>query len=375
MDITTIFKAYIVQYLNRYGKKIPFQHVKTIYDMIRCRTPALGGDIFYCKKCKKNHFAFHSCKNRHCPKCGSQDAEEWLEKQKRKLLPVPYFMVTFTLPDELRELCRANQKIFYSIMFKAAATALKTLLKDPKYAGGSAGFTGVLHTWTRQLLYHVHIHFIVPGGAYDFERKEWEQASHKFLVPVKALSKSFRSNFQKLLQKKASKLYKQIPASIWKEKEFITNSIPVGKGESAFTYLANYVYKTAITNNRVIACENGNVTFQYTDSNTNKTKTRTIPVLEFMRRFLLHVLPSGFQKVRYYGFLSSATKNKWEQIVDHFQIKKTVSKTEEKKPKQINCPRCKCKMVFVESISRSPRPPPKKMKEEIRRSFRKQINV
>jgi len=343
--------------------------------MLRCRTSELGGNVYYCEKCEKRHYAYHSCKNRHCPKCGSQDAEKWLEKQKRKLLPVPYFMVTFTLPDELRNICRANQKIFYPIMFKASASALKSLLKDPKYAGGEAGFTGILHTWTRRLLYHVHTHFIVPAGAYDFERNEWKKANHKFLVPVKALSKEFRGNFEKLLQKKSLKLYNQIPRSIWREKEFITNSIPIGKGEAAFTYLANYVYKTAITNNRVTKCEKGKVTFQYKDSKTKEIKYRTIPAIEFIRRYLLHVLPSGFQKVRYYGFLSSPEKEKWKQIVDHFQMKVLENKPEEKKQKEISCPHCQSKLIPIASVLRKPRAPPDKMIDYIKKSVGKQMNA
>ena len=320
MDISEIFQKYSHQYLKLYGEKIPKNHRRAIFDILNCRTPVMGGKVYFCEKCGEHQYSYHSCKNRHCPKCGSPDSEKWLNKQKKKLLPVQYFMVTFTLPAELRSICRSNQKIFYSAIFKASSTALQTLLKDPKYAGGEAGFTGVLHTWTRQLNYHSHIHYIVPAGAFDFKRNEWNKANHKYLIPVKALSILFRKNLQRYLQTKASRIYCQIPQNIWREKEFITNSIPVGTGEKAFTYLANYVYNTAITNNRIISCENGKVTFKYKESGTNVTKILTIPAMEFMRRFLQHVLPSGFMKIRYYGFMSSACKIKPKEIAVLIEI-------------------------------------------------------
>jgi hypothetical protein len=270
-------------------------------------------------------------------------------------------MVTFTLPKEFRYICRSNQKKLYSTFFKASASALKTLLRDPKFAGGEAGFTGILHTWTRQLHYHPHIHYIVPDGAFDFERNRWNKARDKFLIPVRALSCSFRKKFRKLLEKESIKLFRQIPQSIWEEKEFITNSIVVGKGETAFTYLANYVYKTAITNNRIISCIDGKVTFKYKDSNTNETKFQTISALEFIRRFLQHVLPSGFQKIRYYGFLSSSSKDKWKKVAEYFDLKIEQIETKKEsdfKPKEVFCRKCHSKMIAFASIIRKSRAPP-----------------
>ena len=360
MDISEIFRKFAPQYIKPHGQNIPFNHVKTIDAIINCRTSSLGGVVHYCEKCKKLHYSYHSCKNRHCPTCGSQDSKKWLEKQKKKLLPVPYFMVTFTLPKELRNICRSNQRKFYSYMFKASSSALRTLLRDPKFAGGEAGFTGVLHTWTRQCHYHPHIHYIVPAGAFDFKRNQWNKANHKFLIPVKALSKIYRGNLQKLLKSKAANLYHQIPQFVWKEKKFITNSIPVGKGEEAFTYLANYIYKTAITNNRIINCRNGKVTFKYKDSKTNETQFKTISALEFIRRFLQHVLPSGFQKVRYYGFISSASKEKWKIVANNFSInlEEDIEQKASQSFREVFCRHCHSKMIVYASIIRKQRPPP-----------------
>lgn len=363
MDISDIFRENTSHYLNNYGEKIPLNHIKTINAIINCRTSALGGEVYFCEQCKAYHYSYHSCKNRHCPKCGSDDSEKWLNRQIEKLLPAQYFMVTFTIPAELRFICRSNQKLFYTALFNASSNALKTLLNDPKFAGGSAGYVGILHTWTRQLQYHPHIHFIVPGGAFDSERNCWNKTNSKFLVPVKALSIIFRAKFRDFLKVKSPEIYKLIPQSIWYNKEFITNSQSVGKGEKALKYLSNYVYRTAITNNRIVHSENGMVTFQYKESETDKIKYQTVSALEFMRRFLQHVLPTGFQKVRYYGFLSSASKALFERLklVLSSTTQKPESKTAtSKKPKRAAnlCPDCSMIMQKVTVCYRKKRAPP-----------------
>ena len=362
MDISDIFKENVSAYLKNYGNKIPSNHLKSINDIIDCRTSAMGGEVYFCEKCKKYHYSYHSCKNRHCPKCGSNESEKWLKKQMRKLLPANYFLVTFTIPEELRFVCRSNQKLFYTILFKASSEVLKTLLNDPKYAGGTSGFVGVLHTWTRQLHYHPHIHFVVPGGAFDSERNCWNRANGKFLIPVKALSKIFRAKFRDYLKVKNPDIFSSIPNHIWFNKEFVSNSQAVGKGDKALTYLSNYVYRIVITNNRIIHYENGMVTFKYKESESNKIKHQTIASLEFMRRFLQHVLPGGFQKVRYYGFLSSASKVVWQQICNYFDFEpaKATSSNEvsfNKREASI-CPDCNSGMVHCRTIFRKQRAPP-----------------
>ena len=251
MEIADIFHQYFDKYLTKFGDKIPSNHLKTASDIMTCRTQAKGGEVYYCENCKSFHYAYHSCNNRHCPKCGSNNSEKWIEKQMEKLLPVNYFMVTFTIPQELRFVCRSNQKLFYSIMFKASSAALKTLLNDPKYAGGKSGFTAILHTWTRQLIYHPHLHFIVPDGAFDIERNIWNKINYK-TIPVRKLSGIFREKFCYLLKKKNPKIFDIIHQNIWKS-GFNTHSKSVGNGESTLKYLANYIYKTAISNNRIVS--------------------------------------------------------------------------------------------------------------------------
>ncbi|MEA3272564.1 MAG: IS91 family transposase [Patescibacteria group bacterium] len=357
MDVATIFRSYFGDYVKRFGTRIPSFHLKAVNAIMQCRTRAMGGEVYYCKLCRQHHYAYHSCKNRHCPKCGNNKSQKWVEKQKQKMLPVDYFMVTFTIPQQLRFVCRSNQKLFYSIMFKAASDALKTLLGDPKYAGGKAGFIGVLHTWTRQLMYHPHIHFIVPAGAFDVVRNQWKSAKYDFLIPVLALSKLYRRNFQQELEKRNSQIYQSIPNNIWRMK-FISNSELKGNGENALGYLARYLHRVAISNSNIIACKDGKVTFKYRESGTNKIKYQTVDVLEFMRRFLQHVLPVGFQKIRYYGFLNAASKSDWENIKAHFQLKEIVIPEQPESEQVYYCPKCKIKMLHLASILRKPRAPP-----------------
>lgn len=363
MEIADIFHRHFDKYLKRFSYKTPKNHLKTANDIMTCRTRVKGGEVYYCENCKSFHYSYHSCKNRHCPKCGSNDSEKWIEKQKEKLLPVKYFMVTFTVPEELRFIIRSNQQLFYSLLFQAASEALKELLSDLKYAGGESGFTAILHTWTRQLIFHPHLHFIVPGGAFDFERNGWNKIKYE-TIPVRKLSRKFREKFCYLLKNKNPEIFNSIPQKLWKS-GFNTHSEPVGNGESTLKYLANYVYKTAISNNRIVSLENGKVTFNYKDSKTSETKYVTVPVFEFMRRFLQHTLPKGFQRIRHYGFLSSGAKKKFVKICSYFdftQYKKPETKQKSDKFKtrdKFFCPKCHKKMRFICTIEyRAKRAPP-----------------
>jgi len=362
MDIAKIFQENISSYIQQFGRKIPFNHLKAINAIINCRNSTMGGEVYFCEECKTYHYSYHSCQNRHCPKCQSSASSEWMKKQMNKLLPVKYYLVTFTIPQELYSVFRSNQKLCYSLLFKSASEALQVLLSDPKYAGGIGGMTSILHTWTRQTHYHPHIHFIVPGGAFDAFRNEWKSCHHSFLVPVKALSKIYRAKLRDLLKSKDLKLFNSIPKAVWQMK-FITHSEPVGKGASALKYLSNYVYRIAISNNRIVKYENGMVTFQYKESKTNETKYQTVTALEFMQRFLQHVLPDGFQKVRYYGFMCSAAKALFEQVrlvLSGTKQKPEVKTAVPRKPQRAAnvCPDCSGIMKKVMICYRKKRAPP-----------------
>ncbi len=361
LTISQIFELYAREYLKKFGSNIPFVHLKAIRDIISCRSPVMGGTTYYCTKCNTFHYSYHSCKNRNCPKCQYEDNHRWLDKQLEKLLPVSYFLVTFTIPSEFRSITRTNQKAVLSILFKTAAESLQEFAQDPKFIGAKTGMTGVLHTWTRTLIYHPHIHFIVPAGGYDTERNTWNKSHNKFLFPVKALSKVFRAKFRDALNK--SKFTSMINSSVWK-KDFIVHSKPVGKGKSALKYLAQYVHKIAISNNKITKVEKHKVTFRYIEANSGKEKNITLDVIEFIRRYLQHVLPTGFQKVRYYGFMSSAAKRTLNVIKSILSANNLHNNFESSKKKYktgiiFKCPKCGKLMIKKKENRYYNRPPPK----------------
>jgi hypothetical protein len=229
-----------------------------------------------------------------------------LEKQQDLLLPVPYFMLTFTLPEEIRKVARRQQKLFYNLLFRTSAAATKKLARDPRFIGGQIGMLGVLHTWGRTLIYHPHVHYLVPAGGID-QDGEWQPGKKSYLMPTKALSRIFRAKFREGLKNTAC--FDEIPAQAWQQ-EWVVHCKAVGDGSTVLKYLAPYVFRVAISNNRIIKMLDGKVSFLFRDTKTGKTKACQLPALEFIRRFLQHVLPKGFVKIRYYGFFSPSCRQK-----------------------------------------------------------------
>jgi hypothetical protein len=311
VEIAEIFRQYGPQYRAKYGDKMLPSHKQVMRAIEQCRTAALGGHVYHCPECEEKEYQYHSCRNRHCPKCQNGKAQEWLEKQQDMLLPVPYFLVTFTLPDELRDVARNNQRLVYDVLFRMSAEATQKLGGDPRFVGGQMGMVGVLHTWGRNLSYHPHVHYLVPAGGVAADGQTWLPSRRTFLFPVKALSRIFRAKFRDGL--KGNDCLANIPAEVW-EKEWVVHSKPVGNGTKALKYLAPYIFRVAISNNRILKLEDGRVTFRYRTSDTGKLRTCTLPAEEFIRRFLQHVLPKGFVKVRYYGFLSSGLRRRLAAI-------------------------------------------------------------
>jgi hypothetical protein len=211
-EIADIFRQYGPEYLNRYGDRMPDSHKKAIWDIIHCRTEMMGGHVYVCEDCGQPQYSYHSCQNRHCPKCMNDRTEKWLEKQKESLLPTPYFLITFTFPRELRNVTRSNQKLMYTILFRCSADSLKKLAADYRFVGAMIGFTSVLHTWRRDMLYHPHVHCIVPAGGYDTARNQWNPSNKKFFVPVEALSVIFRAKVRDELKK--TDHFGRIPRSV-----------------------------------------------------------------------------------------------------------------------------------------------------------------
>jgi hypothetical protein len=305
LEVADIFRLHGPEYRAKFGDRMLPSHRRAMQDIEQCRTESLGGQLYYCAQCDQQRYSYHSCKNRHCPKCQNEQANEWLKAQQSLLLPIQHFLVTCTLPDELRAVARSNQKTIYNLLFRASSQALLQLAQDPRFVGARLGMVGVLHTWTRQLLYHPHVHYIVTGGGLS-EAGRWRSARADFLVPVKALSRIFRAKFRDQLKKTA--LFAQVEARVWR-KDWVVHSEPVGSGAQAFKYLAPYIFRVAISNHRLRKLENGNLTFAYKESATDQLKHCTLSAEEFIRRFLQHVLPSRFIKVRYYGLLAPSNRH------------------------------------------------------------------
>ncbi len=306
LELADIFREYGDAYRQKYAEGMLPSHKKAMWAIEQCRTPIMGGELFYCDACEIYHDSYHSCGNRHCPKCEGERSDRWREKQMEKLLPVPYFLVTFTLPHELNPLARSHQKLFYNLLFKSSAEALKTLGLNSKYVGGQIGMVGVLHTWDRRMGYHIHVHYLVPAGGIDLETGEWRPSHPKFLVPISAVRELFRAKFRDAL--KDTDLFTQVNPAVWRT-HWVVHCKAVGDGRTALKYLAPYIYRVAISNRRLVGMQDGKVSFRY-KPRKQSWKTMTLPALDFISRFLQHVLPRGFAKVRYYGFLHPSAKKR-----------------------------------------------------------------
>jgi len=296
VELADIFRQYGPAYRAKFGDRLLPSHRHTMWAIEHCRTEALGGHVYHCPDCDQSIYQYHSCRNRHCPKCQNEQAQHWLEQQRDLLLPVPYFMLTFTLPAPLRSLARSHQARLYDLLFRTSASAAQHLAADPRFIGGQLGLVGVLHTWGRTLTYHPHVHYLIPAGGLADDDQTWRPARDDFLVPVKALSGVFRARFRDALR--STELFDQVPASVW-ESDWVVHCKAVGNGETAFKYLAPYIFRVAISNSRLLKVENDHVTFRYRASDTGQSRTCTLAAEEFIHRFLQHVLPKGFVTVRY----------------------------------------------------------------------------
>ena len=297
-----LFTVHGADYLQQFGEAMPATHRKVMAAMVACRTPQAGALLCGCAHCGQRHLLARSCGNRHCPSCQGRKAFQWLARQLERALPTHHFMLTFTVPESLRAFLRANQRIGYEALFAASAGAIRTLAREPRYnLGDQPGFFGVLHTWGRTLTYHPHIHYVVPGGALCSEDRQWHAASPGFFLPVHALSTIYRGTFRDAMARAG--LLADIPDAVWKI-AWNVNCQPVGDAANTLGYLARYVFKVAISDQRILGVDDAHVRFAYTKPGSSRRRTMTLAVQEFIRRFLQHVLPPGFMKVRHYGFLS-----------------------------------------------------------------------
>jgi len=374
-------KTEIADIFNNYGHllgKMPLSHHKVVQAIKNCRTDALGGHQMECSSCDHKKNAYNSCRNRHCPKCGFTARTRWIEKRCEELLDCPYFHVVFTVPSELRQLMLNNKKICYNLLFKASSQTIKEVAKNPKNLNAEVGSIGVLHTWGQNLVDHPHIHFIVPGGGLSDDRQEWVKAKESFLLPVKVLSKVFKAKFLELFEKAYAESKLEIPeyieqyrcpnqfAQLMKDCGYKNFAVyckqPFAGPKAVLKYLGQYTHRIAISNFRLVKVEDERVYFKVRDKeNPKKKKVMSLHVKEFMRRFLLHVLPSGFVRIRRFGLLANRLKKLKVEIIRDLQgAKEQLTQAIEKSWQQILseatgkdpdvCPSCSSQMSVTRSF-------------------------
>ncbi|MBM9514017.1 IS91 family transposase [Desulfogranum marinum] len=380
-EVADIFRSYGQQFRDK--NRVTSQQYKVMKRIEMCRTSALGGHIQACDHCGHTQNAYNSCRDRHCPKCQTMVKEKWLNNRKAELLPCPYFHNVFTLPHELNSLIMVNKRIMLALLFTAVKETLQVFARDSQWRlEGQLGFISVLHTWNQKLMDHFHLHCIIPAGVLALDRKKWIGARTKYLFKVQSLAKEFQRRYLNKLEKtyrknslsfngraekyRDEKQFQQLLTVLW-DKQWITYAKqPFGGPEQVLEYLGRYTHRVAITNNRIVAIENDQVRIKYRDrSDDNKEKELTISAYEFIRRFLLHVLPRGFTKIRYYGFLAHANKKTCIELIRKLigtpiaYVDKLVESVQEMMLRLIGidifcCPQCgKGKMVYLMPITES----------------------
>ena len=319
LELAGIFRRHGPGY--RETHSLPVHHHKLMRAIETCRTAALGGHVEKCGHCQHTRNSYNSCWNRHCPKCQGTARDQWLAQRKAELLPVPYFHVVFTLPQAIAAIAYQNKAAVYGLLFQTAAAALLTIARDPKHLGTEAGFFGVLHTWGQTLQHHPHIHCVVAGGGLSADRRRWIRCRPRYYLPVRVLSALFRRLFLEALQKAYRSQQLQFFSELEPLREpavfaaylkrprssqwVVYAKAPFGGPEQAIAYLGRYTHRVAISNHRLRSLANGQVSFEWKDRDQNQSKTMTLEAGEFIRRFLLHSLPPGFQRIRHYGFLAN----------------------------------------------------------------------
>jgi Putative transposase/Transposase zinc-binding domain len=382
LEVADIFRDHGAAWRTANAGHVSLGQLKVMSAIERCRTAALGGHVARCENCSHTTIVYNSCRNRHCPKCQGAAAKEWLADRAAELLPVPYFHVVFTLPATVADIAYQNKAVIYDILFKASAETLITIAADPKHLGARIGITSVLHTWGSAMTHHPHVHMIVPGGGLSPDGRSWMPCRPKFFLPVRVLSKLFRRVFlDKLVAAhEAGRLaffgdcgalsradaFAAYLAPLRRTKWFVYSKRPFAGPAAVLAYLSRYTHRVAISNPRLIAADRHGVTFTYKDyrlDGSDRYKPMTLGPHEFIRRFLIHVLPKGFHRIRYYGLFASAERRQNvaqvrqllvvpppEPEVDH------VEEPDASKPPAPACPCCGGRMVIIETFERGATP-------------------
>src|SRR4249919_2924577 len=326
LQIADIFRDYGPAWRKANAGHVSLGQLKVMSAIESCRTVALGGHVMRCEDCAHTQIAYNSCRNRHCPKCQGSQALAWMKQRKSELLDVPYFHVVFTLPARIAAIAYQNKAVVYNLLFKASSQTMRTIADDPKHLGAKIGFTSVLHTWGSAMTHHPHVHMIVPGGGISLDGTRWVPCRPRFFLPVRVLSRLFRrlflhgladaytagrlAFFGDLNNLRYPTAFAAHLAPLRKKNWFVYAKPPFAGPEAVLAYLARYTHRVAISNSRLLALDERGVIFRYKDYRRNgqtRFRTMTLAPDEFIRRFLLHVLPKGFHRIRHYGLLASAT--------------------------------------------------------------------
>ena len=385
LEVADIFRGHGPAWRQANAGHVSLDQLKVMSAIESCRTAALGGHVARCEKCSHTQIAYNSCRNRHCPKCQGAAAKQWLAEREAELLPVPYYHLVFTLPSAIADIAYQNKAVIYNLLFKVSAETLITIAADPKHLGARIGVLSVLHTWGSALTHHPHVHMIVPGGGISLDGEKWVSCRPGFFLPVRVLSRLFRRLFlEKLVAAHQAgelqffgnhaaltntKAFAAYLAPLRNRKWVVYCKRPFGGPEEVLRYLARYTHRVAISNRRLIACDDNGVTFNWKDyrlDGPERYKVMTLDTHEFIRRFLMHVLPQGFHRIRYYGLLASTTRaDNIARVRDLLAvpliqidaIKAANAKPDEPKAPEHPCPCCGGRMIIIETFRRgcSPR--------------------
>jgi len=388
LEVADIFRRYGAAWREAHRGHISLGQLKVMSAIEACRSAALGGHVLRCKKCSHLQIAYNSCRNRHCPKCQANAAKRWLQARQRELLPVEYYPVVFTMPAVIADISHQNKREDYGILFKAAAETLRTIAVDPKHLGARIGVTMVLLSWGSALTHHPHVHCIIPGGGFSADGQQWIACRKGFFLPVRVLSRLFRRLFLENLNRayrngelhffghqsvlNDSQAFAQTLQPLRKQEWVVYAKRPFAGPESVLAYLSRYTHRVAIANSRLVKVDSSGVRFKwkdYREKEQRQPKTMTPTTDEFMRRFLLHVLPRVFHRIRYYGFFANALRKnnlvKAQALLDPeshcMESEKEHTDAGEDAPvSTYTCPLCSAPMIIIETFMRGhqPRAPP-----------------
>jgi hypothetical protein len=376
LEVADIFRGHGPAWRQANAGHVSLGQLKVMSAIESCRTAALGGHVTRCEDCAYTTIAYNSCRNRHCPKCQGAAAKRWLAEREAELLPVPYFHVVFTLPAAIADIAYQNKAVIYDLLFKASSETMLTIAADPKHLGARVGITSVLHTWGSAITHHPHVHMIVPGGGIALDGSRWVSCRPGFFLPVRVLSRLFRRLFLEKLTAAHQQLaffghhaplanaqaFAAYLAPLRKIEWVVYSKRPFGGPKAVLAYLSRYTHRVAIANSRLIALGDNGVTFKWKDyriKGRDRYKAMTLDTHEFIRRFLIHVLPTGFHRIRHYGLFASS--NRVENIARAREL--LIVPEPQTKPADAldgseahSCPHCGGRMIIIETFARGSMP-------------------